>query len=68
VHGRQADSVGVQIQMAEAALHLQTARLHAYDAVGRVDRESEAMDFLRRTQIRVQAGYAAQQVLAAINT
>lgn len=68
VHGRQADSVGVQIQMAEAALHLQTARLHAYDAVDRVDRESGAMDFLGRTQIRAQAGYAAQQVLAAINT
>ncbi|WP_225994256.1 acyl-CoA dehydrogenase family protein [Streptomyces sp. SS1-1] len=68
VHGRQADSVGVQIQMADAALHLQTARLHVYQAVDRVDQESGAMDFATRTQIRAQAGYAAQQVLVAINT
>lgn len=65
VHGRQADSVGVQMQVAEAALHLRTARLHAYDAVQRVD-NAGALDFTTRTQIRAQAGHAAQQVLAAV--
>ncbi|MFD7282190.1 acyl-CoA dehydrogenase family protein [Streptomyces sp. NPDC059862] len=67
VHGRQADSVGVQIQVAEAALHLRTARLHAYDAVDQVDREGASLDYAARTQVRAQAGYAAQQVLAAVN-
>ncbi|MFD7438194.1 acyl-CoA dehydrogenase family protein [Streptomyces sp. NPDC059861] len=68
VHARQADSVGVQIQVAEAALKLRTARLLAYDAVDLVDRRSGALDHSGRTRIRAQAGYAAQQVLAAITT
>ncbi|WP_261384017.1 acyl-CoA dehydrogenase family protein [Streptomyces sp. T12] len=66
VHGRQADSVGVQIQLAEAALGLQTARLHVREAVNQIDQGS--MDYSQRTQVRAQAGYAAQQVLTAINT
>ncbi|MFI9542841.1 acyl-CoA dehydrogenase family protein [Streptomyces sp. NPDC052016] len=66
VHGRQADSVGVQIQLAEAALSLRTARLHVLDAVNQIDRGD--MDYGQRTQVRAQAGYAAQQVLNAINT
>lgn len=66
VHGRQADSVGVQTQVAEAALHLRTARLHAYDAVDQVDRGAGSLDFTTRTQVRAQAGHVAQQVLTAI--
>ncbi|MEV6781283.1 acyl-CoA dehydrogenase family protein [Streptomyces sp. NPDC051098] len=67
VHGRQADSVGVQMQVAEAALHLQTARLHVYDAVDQVDQGGSALEYVTRTQVRAQAGYAAQNVLEAIN-
>jgi 3-hydroxy-9,10-secoandrosta-1,3,5(10)-triene-9,17-dione monooxygenase len=66
----QSDSVGVQVQIAEAALKLQTARLHAYHVADIVDG-----DVARGTQsghdIRARAmaecGYAAQQVLGAID-
>ncbi|MFG2452816.1 acyl-CoA dehydrogenase family protein [Streptomyces sp. NPDC048512] len=70
IHPRQADSVGVQIQVAEAALQLETARLHIYAAVDEVDRAAAAgpLDYATRTRLRAQAGYAAQQILAAINT
>lgn len=68
VHGRQADSVGVQTQVAEAALQLRTARLHVYDAVDRVDQSGSSLDYATRTQVRAQAGYAAQRVLEAIST
>ncbi|MEV1078737.1 acyl-CoA dehydrogenase family protein [Streptomyces sp. NPDC050211] len=71
VHGRQADSVGVQIQLAEAALKLETARLHTYRAADEVDRSARAgaaLDYAARTHIRARAGFAAQQVVEAINT
>ncbi|WP_246040703.1 acyl-CoA dehydrogenase family protein [Streptomyces cadmiisoli] len=68
VHVRQADSVGVQIQVAEAALGLRTARLHVYDAVDLIDLRGGSLDHAARTQVRAQAGYAAQQVLAAVGT
>ncbi|MCX4597319.1 acyl-CoA dehydrogenase family protein [Streptomyces sp. NBC_01549] len=67
-HSRQADSVGVQIQVAQAALKLETARLHTYDAVDAVDRAAPSgpLDYPARAHIRAQAGYAAQQALGAI--
>ncbi|GGT10200.1 acyl-CoA dehydrogenase family protein [Streptomyces chromofuscus] len=67
-HARQADSVGVQMQVAEAALKLETARLHTYQAVDAVDRAAPVapLDYAARAHIRAQAGYAAQQVLEAI--
>ncbi|MFD4319129.1 acyl-CoA dehydrogenase family protein [Streptomyces sp. NPDC058548] len=71
VHGRQADSVGVQIQLADAALKLETAHLHTYRAADEVDRAARAgrpLDYAARTHIRARAGYAAQQVLDAITT
>ncbi|KUO21566.1 acyl-CoA dehydrogenase family protein [Streptomyces dysideae] len=71
VHGRQADSVGVQIQLAEAALKLETARLHTYRAVDEVDQAAASggpLDYASRTHIRARAGFAAQQVLDAIST
>ncbi|TXS31244.1 oxidoreductase [Streptomyces sp. gb1(2016)] len=69
VHARQADSVGVQTQVAEAALQLETARLHIYAAVDEVDRaaSTQPLDYAARTRIRAQAGYAAQQVLSAVS-
>ncbi|CAM5520743.1 acyl-CoA dehydrogenase family protein [Streptomyces aurantiogriseus] len=71
VHSRQADSVGVQIQLAEAALKLETARLHTYRAVDEVDQAARSggpLDHAARTHIRARAGFAAQQVLDAIST
>ena len=66
---RQSDSVAVQVQTAEAALKLQTARLHTH----RIAEDLEAaaangatLDYAHRAQIRAEAGYAVQQVLEAI--
>ena len=67
---RQSDSVGVQIQIAEAALKLKTARLHVFGIADHLDlllRTGEPVDYAARAEIRAQAGYAAQQVLGAIN-
>lgn len=68
VHGRQADSVGFQLQVAEAALKLETARLHTYRAVTEVDHAAASgpLDYTARAHIRAEAGYAAQQVVEAI--
>ncbi|MEV7990464.1 acyl-CoA dehydrogenase family protein [Streptomyces sp. NPDC086077] len=69
VHGRQADSVGVQTQIAQAALRWETARLLAYQAVDEVDRGVLGpLDYATRAHIRARAGYAAQQVVEAIST
>ncbi|MFE0454168.1 acyl-CoA dehydrogenase family protein [Streptomyces sp. NPDC058914] len=70
IHGRQADSVGVQIQVAEAALKLETARLHTFRAVDEVDQAAasgSSLDYAARTHVRARAGFAAQQVLDAVS-
>ena len=67
---RQSDSVGVQIQIAEAALRLQTARLHAYRAAEVLDTVSATgvdLEYASRAHARAQFGYVAQQVLEAIH-
>ncbi|MFE9629013.1 acyl-CoA dehydrogenase family protein [Streptomyces sp. NPDC006527] len=71
VHGRQADSVGVQMQLAEAALKLETARLHTFRAVDEVDQAAISggpLNYAARSHIRAQAGFAAQHVLEAVST
>ncbi|WP_409467467.1 acyl-CoA dehydrogenase family protein [Streptomyces sp. HC307] len=71
VHSRQADSVGVQLQTAEAALKLETARLHTYRAVDEVDQAASSgapLDYAARAHVRARAGFAAQQVLEAVST
>jgi 3-hydroxy-9,10-secoandrosta-1,3,5(10)-triene-9,17-dione monooxygenase len=68
-YARQSDSVGVQVQLAEATLKLQTARLHAYDLADALDSGAitggEAA-YPRRAQARAQCGYAVQQILASM--
>ncbi|HWX98658.1 MAG TPA: acyl-CoA dehydrogenase family protein [Mycobacterium sp.] len=67
---RRSDSVGVQVQIAEAALALQTARLHAYDIADGLDRtaaEGRSLTYDERARIRARCGYATQQVLEAIH-
>ncbi|MEZ0350890.1 acyl-CoA dehydrogenase family protein [Mycobacterium sp. pR1184] len=65
----QSDSVGVQIQLAEAQLNLRTARLHAFEVADALD-EGEIVNgeagYPLRAQARAQCGYAARQVLEAI--
>lgn len=62
-------SVGVQIQIAQAALKLQTARLHLYQIVDTLDKavlQRTNVDPAASVQAAAQCGYAAQQILAAI--
>ncbi|HYP92263.1 MAG TPA: acyl-CoA dehydrogenase family protein [Mycobacterium sp.] len=66
----QSDSVGVQVQIAEAALKLETARLHMYAVADQLDRaavDDRHIDYDERAKARAQGGYAAQQMLDAIN-
>jgi 3-hydroxy-9,10-secoandrosta-1,3,5(10)-triene-9,17-dione monooxygenase len=70
VFARQSDSVGVQVKVAEAALALQTARLHAVQVADTLDEAAAGettLGYDDRAQIRAACGYAAQQVLAAIH-
>ena len=67
---RQSESAGVQIQIAEAALGLRTAQLHAYDIAATLDdagTEGQLVTYASRAEIRAQVGYLAQQVLHAIS-
>lgn len=65
----QSDSAGVQIQVAEAKLKLRTARLHAFEVADALD-AGEIVNgdagYPLRAQSRAQCGYAARQVLEAI--
>ena len=67
---RQSDSVGVQVQIAQATLMLETAQLHAYHSADELDgaaARGEQADYATRARVRARVGYAAQQVLDAIN-
>lgn len=67
---RQSDSVGVQVQIAQATLMLETAQLHAYHTADELDgvaARGEQADYATRARVRARTGYAAQQVLDAIN-
>lgn len=67
---RRSDSVGVQVQIANAALLLETARLHVYSTADELDGQAargERSDYATRARARATAGYVAQQVLDAIN-
>jgi alkylation response protein AidB-like acyl-CoA dehydrogenase len=68
---RQADSAGVQLQLAEAALRIDTAHLHAFRAAD--DIEAHAVrrahpELEVRTRIRADASWAAQQLVGAVTT
>lgn len=66
---RQSDSVAVQVQTAEAALKLQTARLHTHRIVDDLDAAAingANLGYANRAQIRAEVGYAVAHVLEAI--
>lgn len=74
---RRSDSVGVQIQIGQAAMALETARLHAYGIADELDATiadhvrrpgGDQLGYLARSRIRARAGYAAQQVLDVLRT
>ena len=66
---RQADSVAFQLQLAEAALKVDTAELHSYRAAADIDSAlatGRPLDRLRRARVRADAGLAVQSVVSAI--
>jgi len=65
----QADSVGVQLRIAEAAQKIDTARLHAERAAADIDTHAAAgtyPDKVIRTRVRADTGYAVRNTLEAI--
>jgi 3-hydroxy-9,10-secoandrosta-1,3,5(10)-triene-9,17-dione monooxygenase len=66
---RQADSAGVQIQVARAAQLIETAHLHVFRAADATDRfaaSGEAMPYVERARIRSDVACAINRILEAI--
>ncbi len=66
----QADSVAFQLQLAEAAMLIDTAHLHAYRAADDIDQAAargEYPDFRTRARVRADTGWAIDHVVKAIN-
>ncbi|MFC7303881.1 acyl-CoA dehydrogenase family protein [Streptomyces monticola] len=67
----QADSVAVQLQIAEAALQIDTAQLHLHRAAADIDGAAARggdLDTLTRARVRADSGHAIKNALDAINT
>ncbi|WP_432180493.1 acyl-CoA dehydrogenase family protein [Streptomyces sp. NBC_00063] len=67
----QAESVAVQLQIAEAAMKIDTARLHAERAAADIDQATQNgtyPDFTQRARVRADTGWAIQNTLEAIHT
>ncbi|MFI1995353.1 acyl-CoA dehydrogenase family protein [Actinoplanes sp. NPDC020271] len=67
----QADSVAVQLQIADAAMRIDTAHLHAWRAAADIDEAAargEYPDVLRRARVRADTGWVISNVLQAIDT
>ncbi len=66
----QAESAGFQLQIAEAARLIDTARLHALRAADDIDdaaARGEYPDFLTRARVRSDTGYTAESITKAID-
>lgn len=67
----QTDSVGFQLQIAEAAMEIDTAHLHAYRAADDIDNaaaKGEYLDYLTRARVRADTGVVADKIVHALNT
>lgn len=65
----QSDSVAFQLQLAEAAMMIDSAYLHAFRAADDIDRAAAAgyyPDVLTRARVRADTGWVAQQITRAI--
>jgi alkylation response protein AidB-like acyl-CoA dehydrogenase len=70
-YAAQADSTAFQLQLAQAALMIDTAHLHAYRAADDIDRAAEAgayPDLLRRARVRADTGWVLEHITKAIDT
>ena len=69
-YATQADSVGFQLQLAEAAMRIDTAHLHAYRAADDIDTAAANgvyPDLERRARLRADTGWAVENVTRAID-
>lgn len=67
---KQSDSAVFQLQVAQAAMKIDSAHLHAYRAAEDIDGAAlrgEKLDYKTRARVRADCGYVAQQVTEAIN-
>ncbi|WP_218508281.1 hypothetical protein [Variovorax sp. dw_308] len=70
VYGKQSESVAFQMQIAEAAMKIDTAHLHAYRAAEDIERfaaEGNYPDFVARARVRADTGHAITQIVEALN-
>ena len=70
-YAAQADSTAFQLQLAQAALMIDTAHLHAYRAADDIDRAAETgayPDLLHRARVRADTGWAVEHITKAIDT
>jgi alkylation response protein AidB-like acyl-CoA dehydrogenase len=70
-YAAQADSTAFQLQLAQAALMIDTAHLHAYRAADDIDRAAAAgayPDLLRRARVRADTGWVVENITKAIDT
>ncbi len=66
---KQTSSVGFQLQVAEAAMMIDTAHLHAYRAADDVDNAAARgvyPDMFTRARVRADAGYVGEKITQAI--
>jgi alkylation response protein AidB-like acyl-CoA dehydrogenase len=69
-YAAQADSVAFQLQLAEAAMMLDTAHLHAYRAADDIDQAAALgtyPDFITRARVRADTGWTVEHVTRAID-
>jgi alkylation response protein AidB-like acyl-CoA dehydrogenase len=67
---KQSASVGFQLQLAEAAMMIDTAHLHAYRAADNVDDAAARgayPDLLTRARVRADTGYVVEKITQAID-
>ncbi len=67
---KQSDSVAFQMQVAKAALKIDTAHMHAFRAADDIDLAAlrgEILDYKTRARVRADTGYVAQYASDAIN-
>lgn len=70
VYSKQTESTGFQIAIAEAAMKIDTAHLHAYRAAEEIDRYAERgefPDYKTRARLRCDTAYAIRHCVDAIN-
>lgn len=71
IYQREADSPAFQMQIAEAALAIDSAHLHAWRIADEIDAfaaRGQRMDLTTRARARASAGYVGKLVTEAINT